>query len=98
MTILCYSIEFSYHDLLVDIESSSVLQLQLVSILRSRAARGFWVLGRSVEGLGGLRNIECRVLREETIGLEHDTNAFHRHNREVLNARVVGETECYKSD
>lgn len=55
------------------------------------------MLSGSVEGLAELRNVKCRVLREETIGFEHDAEMFRRHKREIHNARFVSKTGCHEN-
>lgn len=55
------------------------------------------MLSGYVEGLAELWNVKCRILREETIGFKHGADTFHRHNRKILNARVVGKTGCHEN-
>lgn len=76
---------------------NALVQLGLGASRRSSGTTSSRLLlgmeGRLVEQLGGLRNVKSRVLVEEAIGLQHDADALHRHDGEVLNARVVGKTE-----
>lgn len=51
---------------------------------------------RLIERLTGSRHIQRRILSKEAIGLKHDTNALHGHDREILNARVMSEAKCCK--
>lgn len=72
------------------IYSSSQLHLAPV---RASAASRLRMLSRPVEGLRGLRHIQRRVLGEEAIRLEHNTDTLHGHDGEILNAGVMRETE-----
>lgn len=48
---------------------------------------------RLVEGLGRVRDIQCRVLGEEPIWLQHHADALHWHDGEIFDARIVSEAE-----
>lgn len=69
------------------------LQLRLT---RSRSSRGsaastggIRVERGLVKGLSRLRDIQRRILGEEPIGFQHNTDTLHRHDGEVFDAGVV---------
>lgn len=75
----------------------ALVQLGLAGSRRRSATstRRFWVKSGLVEGLCGLRDIQSRVLSEESIRFQHDANTLHWHDWKVFNARVMSETESY---
>lgn len=75
---------------------NALVELRLRRRTAGRAARcsiHFLVERRFVEALGRWRHVKSRVLGEEAVGLEVNTDALNRHHGEILNARVVGETK-----
>ena len=76
---------------------NALVQLGLGASRRSSRTTGSRLLlrveRRFIEQLRGLRDVKSRVLGEEAIRLQHDADALHRHNGEVLNAGIVGKTE-----
>lgn len=55
------------------------------------------MLSRLIERLARRWYIQCGVLSEESIRLEHDADTLHGHDGEILNAWVMGKTECWEN-
>ena len=54
---------------------------------------------RLVECLVRRGDVQRRILREEAVGSQHHADALHRHDGEVFDTGVVGETEgCFRLD
>lgn len=74
---------------------NSLVKLGLAAA--GRAARGgisrFSVKRGFIEGLGGWRDIQGRVLGKEAVRAQHDADALHGHDREVFNTRVMRQTK-----
>ena len=99
-----YEMKFEYAMLINALCTGHMLGIDLVNSLvelglaaAGRAARrsgGRFSMKRGfVEGLGGWRYIQGRVLGKEAVRAEHDADALHGHDREVLDTRIMSQTK-----